>query len=190
MNFFTHLGMADTIFEILEGEIVLDRKQFRYGNVLPDLDKRMNRIKHTFEGSIGLVETVCSSIISERMDLADFSRNLGIVTHFACDFFCRYHLDDERHDDYFNHFFYEAKLHSEFLMAKDDLLIMDEIHIADGNDVRSITMDLRKRYDTAVESFENDILFAIGAALSSCGTVIRQQSLSDFRLDRKTLRLS
>ncbi|ETA79340.1 hypothetical protein [Youngiibacter fragilis] len=42
MNFFTHLGMADTIFEILDGDILLDRKQFRYGNILPDLDKRVN----------------------------------------------------------------------------------------------------------------------------------------------------
>jgi len=184
MNFFTHFGMADTIFEILEGEIILDRKQFRYGNVLPDLDKKMNRIRHTYEGSIGLVEAVCSSITSERMDVADFSRNLGIITHFACDFFCRYHLDDKRHDVYFDHFFYEAKLHSEYLMAKDDLLIADGTHITGGSDVRSIIMDLRKRYDNAEESFENDILFAIGAALSSCEIVIRKQALSGFRVDK------
>jgi len=185
MNFFTHLRMADTIFEILNGDIILDRKQFRYGNVLPDLDKRMNRIKHTFEGSIGLVEEISASINSERMDIGEFSRSLGIITHFACDFFCRYHLDDEKHDDYFDHFFYEARLHSEYLMSKDDLSILEGTHIVDGSDVRRMVIELRDRYRKAGESIGNDILFAIGAAISSCEIIIRQQALSGIRLDKQ-----
>jgi hypothetical protein len=185
MNFFTHLKMADTIFEILNGDIIMDRKQFRYGNVLPDLDKSMNNIKHTFEGSIGLVEGVCTAIASERLDIGEFSRNLGIITHFACDYFCRYHLDDEKHDDYFDHFFYEAKLHSEYMFIKDDLNLTEGVHITGGRDVRTIIMDLRKSYQRASESSENDILFAIGAALSTCEIVVRQQALSGFKLDRE-----
>ena len=188
MNFFTHLRMADTIFEILNEDITLDRKQFRYGNVIPDLDKSMNRIKHTFEGSIGIVEDVCTAIAFERLDIGEFSRRLGIITHFACDFFCRYHLDDERHDDYFDHFLYEAKLHSEYMFIKDDLSLTGGVHITEGSDVRTLIQDLRKSYQRALESLENDILFAIGAALSCCEIVIRQQALSGVKSDRENLK--
>ena len=188
MNFFTHLRMADTIFEILNEDIILDRKQFRCGNVLPDLDKSMNRIKHTFEGSIGLVEDVCNAIALERLDIGEFSRRLGIITHFACDFFCRYHLDDEKHDDYFDHFLYEAKLHSEYMFIKDDLSLTGGVHITEGSDVRTLIQDLRKSYQRALKSLENDILFAIGAALSCCEIVIRQQALSGVKSDRENLK--
>ncbi|ETA79338.1 hypothetical protein T472_0217625 [Youngiibacter fragilis 232.1] len=143
----------------------------------------MNRMKHTFDGGIRLVEAVCSSLTSERIDIDDFSRNLGIITHFECDFFCRYHLDDDRHDDYLPHFIYEARLHLEYLSSGDFLRFKEEVHVAD---VRSLVIELRKMYEKGASSFENDLLFAIGAAVSTCGIVVRQQALSGSGFHRES----
>lgn len=115
MMFTTHLHVGNYLYDVMlekEGEdLKLNRWQFIYGNIKPDIG-RMVLVKHQFAITGDLFVKQLEIIRDSQASPRERSVALGVVTHFICDYFCKFHTI-RPYESYskWNHFWYEWKLH-------------------------------------------------------------------------------
>ena len=165
MMFATHLHMGSYLHERLVKKAELDFKiqrwLFIYGNVKPDITM-MVFLKHQLDSTGELFLQQLEIVTDTNNSSARRSIALGVVTHFICDYFCKYH-SKRPYNEYskWHHFWYEWQLH--WVVANDLAtlrLLFDHDIAAMENQSRS---DSRIQNDTPPGS---DVLGEIGALVN------------------------
>lgn len=97
--------------------VKLKKTSLVYGSIKPDASTIFAKYPHYINKSldmlcerISILEEIASSI--ENIETRAFSRELGVVSHYLADYFCRVHNDINgiKHNENFGHILYEQKL--------------------------------------------------------------------------------
>jgi len=111
---FSHIVVADYFYSKLKRNKLnfeLSKKSFFNGNVLPDKQRHQFNA-HYYSESKADVEYYLDKVNNAKLGNNERSEALGIVCHFMCDYFCKYHsIETYKQNTGFNHFMYEAQLH-------------------------------------------------------------------------------
>jgi len=117
MNFKSHLMMGKVLYEYLQKRlnVPLNRFEFVYGNVRPDIFPGFLATPHTKEYFYEYVKSELEEIekinlIQSVDDDKTYSLRLGIICHYITDFFCYPHNTDF-HKGTLAHCVYEKKLY-------------------------------------------------------------------------------
>lgn len=168
MYFFTHLFMANVLFQHFTGEVKLDKRAFSYGNIKPDLPSPY-RTHHTLDNCLVTVCDKATRLMEEEISIEVFSELLGEICHYVCDFCCYYHVDEELHNKGLQHFTYELKLHMKLFKVRYNL---SPSMMQPRMDINSIVLEMRKAYSATPQSMQKDIDFAFETAVWVCESII------------------
>lgn len=176
MLYFSHVEVAKYFYPKLKRcslGFKLNKRSFFNGNVLPD-KKRHNFNAHYYAES----KPDCDQhlIRSSDQNLSDSERSeaLGVVCHFMCDYFCKYHsVQPYKKDVGMKHFIYEAQIH--FILKSIQIrrrlfgVSSVENRIFTGFDLSKLVGEfgniepLMEIYLNQTESMVNDLTFAFAA---------------------------
>lgn len=117
MDIFTHSFISRKVRQIVLDElgIKLSKKKLEYGSIMPDLVPKLRNIRHFKEDSIQFVldsiEELKSTPFSfEKKKIKKFSKKLGIILHYLCDYFCFAHNNKLLIDNIYKHLLYENRI--------------------------------------------------------------------------------
>lgn len=170
MNLITHIAISKILYNNLNGIMDLDKIAFVYGNIKPDLTRKLLRNPHTLENYFLIVCNSAERLMNNKLSLQEFSFELGEICHYVCDFFCQYHLGDELFHKFREHFIYELKLHFVLLKNSSIINISPEISTVKQN-ISSIIKELRKEYSATPAAMKKDLEYAFMAARWICKSV-------------------
>jgi len=162
----THLLMSQILYRYISNQMnfKLDRIAFAYGNIKPDLNNKDIRHSHTLNESLASVNKYSEELMSKSVSIKEFSRSLGVICHFTCDYFCLYHRDGNENKGLCEHLFYEFILHEKLLT----LLLKGKIklnnHEMSRGSVEVIALNMEKKYNSESKSLTKDITYAISGA--------------------------
>lgn len=116
MMFFTHVQIGEFLYEQITkqemGKFELKRRAFIYGNVKPDITKLVF-LKHQFAHTYDLFCDQVNIVMDDSQSDQERSVALGVVSHFLCDFFCKFHAKKPYNEaSLWEHFWYEYALHA------------------------------------------------------------------------------
>lgn len=172
MYFFTHLCIANVIYQNISNEIPLDQKAFFYGNIKPDLPSS-NRVHHTLESCLYKVCDEANQLMEPDLQTQDLSVRLGEICHYVSDFFCYYHLEENLHNQNIRHFFYEIRLH---LYMKWIILrktsTFTPLKKEPKENIPSMILEMRKQYMAHPRSLKRDIAHAFWTSMWICQSII------------------
>lgn len=115
MLVFTHMKIADFFYTNMNknGKCLFNLKYlpFIYGSIKPDISS-MSRVKHHLSETHDMYLRHLNIVMDQNVSNQGRSEALGVVIHFMCDYFCKYHAKMP-YKNYFllKHFAYELKLH-------------------------------------------------------------------------------
>ncbi len=115
MNIFAHTIIANSTFDLLEQDygLVLNRRQFVLGNLIPDLSPKFKRPVHRYKNWAPIVFNMIDSASEDDMSVNQLSLQLGCVSHFLSDFFCLAHTED-LYRGQIEHLDYETRQYNAF----------------------------------------------------------------------------
>ena len=162
----THLLISNILYKYLSNNMgfKLDRVAFAYGNIRPDFTNKDIKCPHTLEESLYQVNKYSDKLMKDEISVQKFSIGLGVICHFACDYFCIYHREGNDKKGAFEHLFYEMKLHMRLLklLTKGKLIINNNDMLEDS--VEGIVMKLQSKYNLEAKGLNRDINNALFAA--------------------------
>ena len=177
----SHFAVAHLIYAALQNRgIYLNRTAFVYGNIAPDQTPAMWVAPHFSKVCARstaeiLAELSQIPICSTGMVGAEYSKQLGYMCHFLCDYFCFAHNEDFT-GGIKQHVTYENELDS--FLRRNCLKILD----VDGNmPVRSFashdelidyTESAKQEYLEIGHSLANDLTYAFDACVSSTVNIV------------------
>jgi hypothetical protein len=132
----THLLISQILYKYLSKQmnLKLNRLVFAYGNIKPDFINKDIKRSHTLEESLYSINKYSEELMSKNISIKEFSRSLGVICHFICDYFCLYHREGNEKKGVYEHLFYEVILHTKLLTllltGKLSLTIMIRLKIA------------------------------------------------------------
>jgi len=165
MNTFSHLLMGRLLREALFAKqgILLQKESFLWGNILPDFSPSFLKRPHYLENNRALfkekIERLYFTGEKSRHLGKDASRDLGIICHFACDFFCFAHTGRFPRD-LTKHVMYERNFHRYFVRESEQTknavfsAPVQQIFGAGGLEDRFFT--LQREYLSAPPSYGRD----------------------------------
>ena len=174
---FSHIKVGNYYFHTIRKNAEVSFKlrwgAFIFGNVFPDISKLAFR-NHYYEDTKSIYK--CYQIKARNPENTDRKRSmaLGVVCHFLCDYFCKYHAKmPYTKQSMVLHTLYEVILHMriENILFKrnTDLLDVNERSIFNaatdqkGVDGRFDLQSMIKDYEDEDESFQTDMAFAFRA---------------------------
>ena len=177
----SHFAMGHLLYAALENQgIHLNRCAFIYGNIAPDYLPAMLLAPH--------FTRVCSKTIdelSQRLSAqplcqsqavdAEYSKQLGRLCHFACDYFCFAHSRDFS-GSLKQHAVYENELDSFLRKNCLELLKLDGETAPLPYNCAALVSDLEKmklQYLSVGFSPKNDLCFAFNACLNTISGLVR-----------------
>ncbi len=90
---------------------VPNRLAFIYGNVKPDMNELV-WLKHNYQETRHFYFEHLEVAKNNHLSINQRSVALGVISHFICDYFCKYHTKDVyAKKSLYHHFIYEFKLH-------------------------------------------------------------------------------
>lgn len=158
-NYFFHAsrGMAEGTFGLKWGA-------FMIGNVFPDISRFAFR-EHHYESTRSIYRCFMSKARNTGNTDRERSMALGIICHFLCDYFCKYHGKKPYNEQpLFPHICYEIMLHMRIMAV----LICEYMGLhgvvrkeiqAGGFDLKSMLMT----YEAERESLMTDVEFSFAA---------------------------
>jgi len=161
----THLLISQILYKYISSQtnFKLDRLAFTYGNIKPDFNNKDINRSHTLDDSLEIINKYSEELMSQNISIKEFSRRLGVICHFGCDYFCLYHRDGNEKKRLYEHLFYEEILHLKLLA----LLLRGDIKFNDykmnENSVEAIVLKLQNKYNLESEGLKRDIINAIFA---------------------------
>lgn len=185
----THTLIADKLFNRVYSEygIRLNKKKLRWGSVAPDYLPYYKFKRHYLEESIGYIssEIVNLIYISRYVDFYNmkpffkkfFSKRLGIISHYLCDFTTKPHAIREtctNIEDLKSHIKYEKDLakyslkHEFKVLDIDNSLLYSNHFITMRQSVEQFVRFVIDRYLENESSFENDLDYAMSLSFSIC----------------------
>lgn len=112
----THWLISEQLLQALEPgqRAVIDEWSFKIGSVIPDFQLSHALETHNKEDSMYRVQLLASRLYRHKGDAGPgerkrFSRRLGMLTHYLCDFFCQAHNPGD-FDSFSRHLAYEYDL--------------------------------------------------------------------------------
>ncbi len=173
MNFFTHIAISKILYNHFKGQMELDKANFIYGNIKPDLNSKVIKRPHILDNYIDYVCSSAGNLMKGEVSLEEFSVELGEICHYICDFFCRYHLNLEIFNDLKGHFFYELELHFVLLgLSREEKSEMEINNKKADRDIGSIISAMRADYFSETAAFKKDISYAISTSIWVCESVV------------------
>lgn len=170
----THLLIADIVYNYILRKLKfeLDYSAFSYGNIMPDLNKGYISHQHTLEDSGNIINRYSEALIRTNTSMKDFSRCLGVVCHFVCDYFCLQHTKEYWRKDYIAHGIYEISLHKEFLRLCRNDGIKINYKCKKEKNIIDIIMKLQKKYVEAEKGMTTDIIYSVIAAAAVSESIV------------------
>jgi hypothetical protein len=184
MNTFTHLGISLRIYNALKEKtnICLNKSSFMFGNIKPDIAHSLVLIPHFKKDATTFVASEIENLMNVKINpyttcTKEFSEKIGVVTHYISDFFCHVH-SNHYNGNTFNHHCYEMNL-SAYCWEHGSAITsytFDKFKpiLPDFSSICKYIDDLHLEYLQISEkpSFERDMKFALGAAISICVNLI------------------
>lgn len=177
----SHFAMAHLLFAALQNRgIFLNRVAFVYGNIAPDYKPAMWVSPHFGK----VCSRANSEILSELSELpvsgsgrvgAEYSRQLGYMCHFLCDYFCFAHNEDFS-GGLKQHVAYENELDA--YLRRNCLKLLDvdgnkPVHIFSSSDeVIGNAEDAKAEYLEIGHSLKNDLSFAYDLCILSIASIV------------------
>ena len=162
----SHLAIGSYCYKICNEKynLNLNKRNFLYGFIEPDLHKRKNKIKHTYSVSKDKMGEYKRYIENNDLSIDEISFIVGQIAHYIADCFCKYHLEEYYGKDMMEHFKYEVILHRilKKTLSKNEQLfenILDDIEET-GCYLEKLKSN-RKDYLDLDEDCINDIYFTI-----------------------------
>lgn len=146
--------------------VELEEKYFIYGNVLPDIAPKYIITKHFINESIDfLIYRIDSLLNNNNITPRKFAVELGIITHYLCDYYCVPHNDRAYFKGKVNeHMLYEKKLHTKFKQGYDLSGFKQNINPYSKEPVREFIYFMLDKYILDEKSFEKDIMYSLYVA--------------------------
>ena len=146
---------------------------FVFGNIFPDISKFAFR-NHFYEDTRSIYKCYRMKAGNPQNTDRERSMALGVVCHFICDYFCKYHAKTPYiHKSLVTHIMYEIALHmkiKKILFKKNlGLLGMHEesvLHfdaVQNGEEGGFDLQGMIRNYELEEESLLTDMAFAFGA---------------------------
>ncbi len=162
----THLIIGQYCFNLCNEkyDLMLNKRQFLYGCIEPDLHKRKNKINHTYTVSKEKMAEYKEAIENGDMTIDEISFTLGRIAHYIADCFCKYHLEEYYGKDMGKHFMYEITLHKKLkniLRYREEIFenVLEDLR-KDRDYLEELTLN-REEYVSLDEDCINDIYFTI-----------------------------
>ena len=160
----THLIIGQYCFNLCNEkyDLMLNKRQFLYGCIEPDLHKRKNKINYTV--SKEKMAEYKEAIENGDMTIDEISFTLGRIAHYIADCFCKYHLEEYYGKDMGKHFMYEITLHKKLkniLRYREEIFenVLEDLK-KDRDYLEELTLN-REEYVSLDEDCINDIYFTI-----------------------------
>lgn len=175
----THRLIGETLGTVIRSKHpdILDEKVFQYGCVIPDYHYKLATIPHykskSFEFVVNLInKNRC--LPQTTKEKQKFSADLGIVTHYICDYFCQAHNFKE-YENWMDHLIYERKLSAEFHNYNlKKYCINSCLKVKAPADLPAFINDLCCQYNNEKRLMITDISYCLNAATTIALTVVGQ----------------
>ena len=170
MNLLTHIKMAEIIYEQVRTQLPLDKNAFVFGNIKPDLTRKLLCNAHIMDHYLIHVSNQMKVLMRGELPPKELSYELGKLCHYVCDFFCKYHINNDLFTRYRNHFFYEWKLDFHLrtpVSHKLELLYTAE----ESRNVTDLILDMRRSYLSDKNTDDKDVRYAVSASVWLCRSV-------------------
>lgn len=111
----THILIGKQVVRSVESilPVQFSLMSYLYGCVIPDLSPRYTSVPHRLEPSLNLVSSLMDNTLHTtpqgNQEIQHYFTDLGIITHFICDYFCRPH-NKAVGSGALSHAFYESRL--------------------------------------------------------------------------------
>ncbi len=178
----THAALATKIYAAVSrvAPLKLDRRWFLYGNIYPDVSHYLVSAPHFADQSMGFVRrrilALCEyPVMGENLD-AVYSMQLGILSHYLCDFFCHVHSSAYR-GSMRGHFLYEIHQHT-VMMRHPRLVGRRAASFApgalppDAQGILALLDDAQRAYLDAPHRADTDLVLAVKMASSIVASVL------------------
>lgn len=173
----SHVFLAGKIASGLYVDIPL--KPFLFGSVYPDFSIQYKSIDHNIEGALPKMQELIDLVKAAEPSAGVNNRQafqMGIISHFLCDFFCQAHNFKE-FDFLLNHFRYEIQMEYfiQSVLKQPEKLNFhsDDQLTARQKNSQSIIEDTHDLYLHEPRSLITDLKFAV-----ACSTQVLNSSLN------------
>jgi hypothetical protein len=185
----THKILSDIIYDKVQenSKFYLDYKYFLWGNVQPDILPGLVLKSHYKAESLDFVineilklSKIPSSMFINKQVRDNFSKNLGIVSHFLCDFFCYPHYKEWHYNSLMMlpHIKFEKGLnHAARNIYTIPSLSLQPIGDLESNNLESFIENVLCEYSVKVD-YHNDLIYASNI----CTKII--ESIIDFIFEK------
>jgi hypothetical protein len=162
----THILISQILYKYLlkQLDFKLNRLAFAYGNIKPDFINKDIKCSHTLDESLNSVKKYSEELMRGNISVEEFSKSLGVICHFLCDYFCIYHREGNDKKGVFEHLGYELKLHIKLLILLLGGRLKFDNYVMVENSLESILINLQKKYNLEEKSLNRDINYALFAA--------------------------
>ncbi|MCB2295561.1 zinc dependent phospholipase C family protein [Clostridium algoriphilum] len=184
----SHLVMSQILYKNITNQMdfKLDRLAFTYGNIKPDFSNKDIKRSHTLDESLESINLYSKKLMSKSISVKDFSRSLGVICHFACDYFCLYHREGNEKKGAYEHLVYEIHLHVKLLT----LLLRGKIKLNNQdvlqNNVEFIALNIQNKYNLEPKSLTKDITYALSSAYQISKLIV---CLSQFHFQQNDINI-
>jgi len=175
----THLLISQIIYKYLSTQVnfKLNRVYFALGNIKPDFINEDIKRSHTLDESLYNVNKYSKELMDSNISNKEFSRSLGVICHFLCDYYCIYHREGNDKKGVFEHTFYELILHVKLLT----LLLRGKLKLTNyemfEDNVASIVLKVEEEYNLETKSLARDINYALFAAFQVSSLIVCSNQL-------------
>lgn len=175
----SHILMSQILYKHISNSMnfKLNRLAFAYGNIKPDFNNKEINREHTLDESLYKVNKYSEELMSENISIKEFSKSLGVICHFSCDYFCLYHREGNEKKGAFEHLVYEAMLHVKLLMLLFRGKLKLNNHEMLEESVENIALSMGKKYKVEAKSLTKDITYALSGALQISELIVCSSQL-------------
>lgn len=163
----THITIVNICYKYFnkKNNINLNKNNLFWGAIQPDFQKGKNKIKHTYSVSHNKIIELEHEIMNNNLEIYDYSKKIGNISHFIVDSFCKYHLEDYYGKNMIKHFAYEflldLKLMHIILFDRDIIdAILFDVEFLEESSFKYLS-DNRDKYLSLNEHILNDLYYAI-----------------------------
>ena len=180
----THLLIGENVYSYIQRKlrVELNKTNFLYGNVKPDIVFRLSSKSHRIKDSLEFVLQEIDRLMTLKdISIPQFSVDLGVISHFMSDFFCSAHCyDSEEVKGIVKHLYYEFNLHYQFKKTLRDMsshIFEKEIDELKNRTISEAITLLRTFYSQKIFCVKNDIYYALKASTLITRNIIENSLL-------------
>lgn len=160
--------------------IELNKKSLILGSIEPDFVPSLIFIPHYYPGSIDFIIKEIHNIsqikfINEKNFIDSYSKRLGIVIHYICDYFCYAHNNYVLEHNLIKHFLYEVNVNKNINMFENNFntkLALKEFGSLNISEISSHILGRINTYVDCTKSYINDLTFALEESYLICISIL------------------